>query len=106
MFEVRNKNGFNTIKVNDLREKIGNIELIDIREAYEYSGGHIPSAKNIPMKTIVENMEDYLDKDKEYYIVCKSGGRSLRVCSYLFASGYNVINVFGGTDGYLSHLER
>lgn len=106
MFDGENKQFFDMIKVNDLREKIGSIEIIDIRENDEYSSGHIPSAKNVPMKTLIEDVEDYLDKSKEYYIVCKAGTRSLRACSYLFSNGYNVINVFGGTEGYLSPLEK
>ena len=106
MFELHDENIFKMVNVNDLSEKIGKIELIDIREPNEYKNGHIPTAKNIPMKALLENMEDYLEKDKEYYIVCQSGVRSLRVSSNLFSSGYNVVNVSGGTSGYLSDLEK
>ena len=42
-----------------------------------------------------------LKKDKEYYILCQSGGRSSRVCSELSKEGFNVTNIAGGVGSYL-----
>jgi rhodanese-related sulfurtransferase len=96
----------NSISVHDLNDKIGKINLIDIRESYEYNEGHVPTAENIPMGDIINYPDDYLDKDKEYYIICQSGARSSSVCKQLYDQGYKVINVSGGTGSYLLPLER
>lgn len=100
MFGLFRKDKANAINVNDIDNLIGKIDLIDIREDYEYRNGSIKSAKNIPMGKLLDNPEKYLNKEKEYYIVCQSGGRSSRACSYLKNQGYDVVNVSGGVGSY------
>jgi rhodanese-related sulfurtransferase len=99
------KKNVNAIKVNEMDSILGKISLIDIREPYEYSYGHIPTAKNIPMNILLNNAGKFLEKDKEYYIVCQSGARSSAACDYLTKEGYKVINVVGGTGGYRGKLD-
>lgn len=106
MFSIFQNNNFNSISVHDLDGKLGKINLIDVREGYEYVDGHVPTAKNIPMGTLNAQPEKYLDKSKEYYIICQSGARSARTCENLASKGYKVINVSGGTGSYILPLER
>ena len=100
MFGFLKRNNGKVINVNDIDDLIGKIQLIDIREKYEYVGGSIKSAKNISMRELLDNPQKYLDKDKEYYIMCQSGGRSSRACNTLSSQGFNVINVAGGMGSY------
>ena len=100
------RNNFNSISVHDLDSLLGQINLIDIRETYEYKSGHVPSAKNIPMGTLLADPDKYLVKEKEYYIICQSGGRSSRACEGLASKGFKVVNVLGGTGSYIKPLER
>ena len=88
--------GERIIDIDEIDNLIGNINLIDIREPYEYEGGTLQTAKNIPMNELAENPDKYLEKDKEYYILCRSGVRSARTCYYLRKLGYNVIDVGRG----------
>ncbi|GKU23197.1 rhodanese-like domain-containing protein [Clostridium folliculivorans] len=106
MFTKSTGNKFSTISVHDLDERLGKIDLIDIREDYEYKSGHIPKAKNIPMGQLLAKPDKYLDKEKEYHIICQSGGRSARACDELSSQGYKIINVSGGTGSYIKPLER
>lgn len=101
-----NRNNGKVINVNDIDNLVGKVELIDIREPYEYNSGSIASAKNIPMNTLLSNPSKYLTKDKEYYIMCQSGGRSSRVCGQLKNMGYDVINVSGGMGSYLGNKRK
>jgi rhodanese-related sulfurtransferase len=101
MFNLLRRNTGKVINVNDIDNVIGKVELIDIREEYEYKAGSIRSAKNIPMGKLLNDPERYLDKNKEYYIVCQSGGRSSRACSNLMSKGFNVVNVVGGVGSYV-----
>lgn len=101
MFGFFNRNNGKVVNVNDIDNLIGKVELIDIREPYEYSRGTIKTSKNIPMQTLLSDPDKYLKKDKEYYIVCQSGGRSSRVCSELSKNGFDVTNVAGGVGSYL-----
>lgn len=101
MFEFLRRDINQVIHVNDLDNLIGMIELIDIREPFEYRSGSIKTAKNIPMGLLLENPDKYLSKDKTYYIMCQSGARSSRATSLLKKQGYQVINVAGGIGSYV-----
>jgi rhodanese-related sulfurtransferase len=89
------------IHVNDLDNLIGKVELIDIREVYEYKSGSIQTAKNIPMGNLISEPSKYLKKDKTYYIMCQSGGRSNMATKELIKQGFDVINVAGGMGSYV-----
>lgn len=101
MFEFLKKDANNVIHVNDMDNLIGIVDLIDIREPYEYQGGTLKTAKNIPMGTLLEKPDKYLMKDKTYYIMCQSGGRSGRTTKILAKQGFQVINVAGGMGSYV-----
>lgn len=101
MFDLFKKNDDKVINVNDMDNLVGKVELIDIREPYEYNGGSIKSAKNIPMGNLLNDPNKYLIKDKTYYIMCQSGGRSGSACRELFKQGFDVINVSGGMGSYV-----
>ena len=100
MFNFLKKEDNKTIKVNDVDELIGAIELIDIREPYEFKGGSIKTAKNIPMGNLLSQPGKYLIKNKTYYLMCQSGARSRRTSKALAKQGYDVINVLGGIGAY------
>lgn len=101
MFRIFSKNTGKTIHVNDLDQLIGSINLIDIRETYEFQSGSIKSAKNIPMNQLLTNPSEYLEQDQPYYIICQSGARSAAACKQLTKWGYDVMNVIGGVGSYV-----
>jgi len=83
------------------------LRIIDVREPAEWSSGHIPGAKHIPLGSIVQRLNE-LDKHAEYIIVCRSGGRSSLACEHLESMGYQVVNMPGGMsewDGEISYDE-
>lgn len=87
-----------TITPEEVKTKLRdgeNLNLIDVREDDEVSEGMIPRAVHIRMGDIPDHL-DQLDKNKEYIMICRSGGRSGRVCEYLMEQGYNVRNMVGG----------
>lgn len=86
------------IYAKQLEEKLKageQLNIIDVREDEEVATGKIPGAKHIPLGQIPERLNE-LVKDKPYYIVCRSGGRSGQACAFLSAKGYDVTNVEGG----------
>ena len=92
--------------VNDLAAEVEarTLNLIDVREADEFASGHLPGAINLPLSDFLERYEE-LDKDKPYYIICRSGARSAQACAFLEEEGYDVTNVAGGTSAWLGDLE-
>ena len=106
MFSFLTRNKVNSVNASELGDQLGKINLIDIREPNEYKSGHLPAAKNIPMEKILTDPEKFLNKDKEYHIICQSGGRSSSTCKRLKSKGFNVINVSGGTGSYRGELKK
>lgn len=105
MFHLFQKENSKNIHVNDMDPLLGNVELIDIREPYEFIGGSLRTAKNIPMGSLISNPEKYLSKDQKYYIICNSGTRSRSTCKVLEKQGYDVINVSGGVISYIGRKQ-
>ena len=101
MFNFFKSDNLKSTNVNDLDDLIGKINLIDIREPYEFKGGSLKSAKNIPMNILLNNPSKYLNKDNTYYIMCLSGARSKMACKVLTKEGFDVINVSGGIGSYV-----
>lgn len=86
-----------------LKEK-KDLNIIDVREVAEVAGGKIPGAVNIPLGLLEFRMNE-LDKGKEYYIVCLSGGRSSQVTRFLEYQGFNVTNMTGGMMAWMGEIE-
>ncbi|HKL79429.1 MAG TPA: rhodanese-like domain-containing protein [Mobilitalea sp.] len=101
MFEFLKRDNSKVVHVNDMDKLIGQVELIDIRETYEYKSGSLRTAVNIPMGILLNTPDKYMTKEKTYYIICQSGGRSGMACSKLTKQGYDVINVAGGVGSYV-----
>lgn len=101
MFNFLTKDKNEVIHINDLDNLIGKVNIIDIREQYEFSGGSLKTSKNIPMGDLLNRPDKYLQKGETYYIMCQSGARSSRTTKFLAKQGYHVINVSGGFGSYV-----
>jgi rhodanese-related sulfurtransferase len=76
--------------------------LIDVRTAAEYAEGHVPGARLICLDTLAARAHE-IPKDKDVYLICRSGARSAQAADYLMRNcGHNhVINVSGGTMAWI-----
>ena len=90
------------IEVSQLAEKIAaGFKVVDVREVYEYTDGHIPVAIHVPLQTVPDNLESFRS-EQDVFVVCQVGGRSGKACQYLIDQGItNVVNVAGGTSGWI-----
>lgn len=71
-------------------------QIIDVRSEKEFINEHIDNAMNFPLKDFY-NFNVDIPHDKNYYVQCLSGYRSMIAISILKAKGVeNVINVQGG----------
>lgn len=93
---------YSSITASDIKGMIGKINIIDIRENYLYRLGSIPTSKNIPLSYLDMSPEKYLKKDEKYYIYCALGMKSPKLCNKLSNLGYNIVNILGGYNEYIS----
>lgn len=80
-------------------ENDSNAVILDVRTEDEWSEGIIPGAF---MNDIYKGQAfiyklDELDKNKNYYVYCKAGGRSAQACNIMNQMGFkNTYNLLGG----------
>ena len=73
--------------------------IIDVRTDDEVSEGIIPNALHIDIYKGAGFLEEVqqLDSSKNYYVYCRSGGRSAQACAVMESIGIaNTYNLLGG----------
>jgi len=83
-----------------LRERPGEIQVVDARKASEWEAGHIEQATLKPLSELTRRAAE-LDLKKPIAVHCKSGYRSSIATSLLKRAGFReVMNVTGGFDAW------
>tara|TARA_E500000081_G_scaffold67315_1_gene69317 strand:- start:2325 stop:3029 length:705 start_codon:yes stop_codon:yes gene_type:complete len=74
------------------------IIVLDVRTSEEINAGYIPNSTFIDYyDNNFENKINLIDRSKKIYILCKSGGRSVKAVEILSKKGFrNVYNLEGG----------
>jgi adenylyltransferase/sulfurtransferase len=81
------------------------LEIIDVREPYEWQIGHIPGARLVPLGRIADEIPR-LDKRRETILYCKVGGRSLKAAQQLANAGVaDVRNLAGGILRWIDEVD-
>lgn len=88
------------VKPGEVKEKIENEPgiIIDVRTPSEYNEGHLKRADynlNVMSSTFEQDIGK-LDKDKSYYLYCRSGSRSGRAAKIMKKNGFENANNIGG----------
>ncbi len=88
------------ITVTELKRRLDAgepVELIDVREPYEFAYSRIEAARLIPMTEVLQR-HDQLDPARETIFMCRSGQRSADIIRYLAQAGYAgpMANLKGG----------
>jgi rhodanese-related sulfurtransferase len=86
--------------VNDVFDRLAEIQLVDCREPYEWEAGRIESAIHIPINAIMAGAGSDLDTARPVAVICRSGNRSELATMMLQARGYDAHNVEGGMEAW------
>lgn len=84
---------------NELIANDTNAVIVDVRTPAEWNEGIIENAQliNIMQPHSFMDAIDKLDKSKNYYVYCRSGGRSAQACQVMNSIGIeNTYNLLGG----------
>jgi len=81
------------------------LEIIDVREPYEWQIGHIPGARLVPLDRIVAEIPR-LDKRRETILYCKVGVRSMYAARQLADAGVSEVrNLAGGILRWIDEVD-
>ena len=97
--EPRALGGFVEVTPRELQSRLSRgeeLQLIDVREQFEWDIARIPGARLVPLATLPEVAET-LDHGREIVVYCKGGSRSRAAASHLVDAGFaRVANLSGG----------
>lgn len=79
--------------------------LLDVRTPAEYKSGYIPTADNLPLQ-VIENQLPAVPKDSLLILYCRSGNRSAQAKRILEKAGYTKVVDFGGINRWPFELNR
>ena len=90
------------VSVDELDDALAaGARVFDVREPDEYVAGHVPGAIPVPLGEVADRLDQFRGGGPTY-VICKSGGRSMRACELLADEGIDVVNVAGGTSGWIT----
>ena len=94
----------NSIEPRQAQELIsrGEFDIVDVREPREWSGGHLPGARLVPLDRLKASPKASLPRDGVIF-VCAAGVRSQTAAKLAEANGFtNLYNLSGGTRGWVN----
>ncbi len=70
----------------------GSTLILDVRDNAEFLAGHLPRARNIPLKELDKRLEEIARfKDKTVLVTCKTGARAGAASRALKRAGFNTV---------------
>jgi rhodanese-related sulfurtransferase len=94
---------YRNVTPRELKERIeagDELELLDVREPWEFGLSRIEGSRLIPMNELPERISE-LDPTSATVVICHHGARSAYVTRSLQRSGFpDVANLEGGLDAY------
>ena len=87
-----------TVDTSELKELLDrtDVQVVDVREAYERDSGYLPGSTNIPYRLLRKIGCNALQRDQPVVTVCESGPRAAIAASLLQREGFDVRPVTGG----------
>ncbi len=85
-------------RVDQLLDR-GEIELIDVREQYEWDAGRIPGARHVELERLASQAET-IGRERPVVFQCRLGARSAMATQAFRASGWEAYNLAGGISAW------
>ena len=87
--------------VKGVHDHLGEIQLVDCREQYEWDAGRVDGALHLPLNSIMAGAgAEELDQSKPVAVICRSGNRSELATMMLQARGFDAYNLEGGIEAW------
>ena len=84
------------VELKQLLDAAADVQVVDVREAFERDTGYIPGSRNIPYRLLRKLGCGALDRSKPVVTVCESGPRAAIAASLLAREGFDARAVSPG----------
>ena len=81
-------------RVAELHDQ-GAIQLIDVREPYEWDAGRVDGSRHIELERLA-SQADTIDRERPVVFLCRLGARSAMAATAFRAAGYDAWSMRGG----------
>ncbi|MER5910329.1 rhodanese-like domain-containing protein [Streptomyces sp. NPDC001982] len=91
-----------TLGTDQVRTRLHELTVIDVRTPGEYASGHLPGALNIPLDQVRRALPEirHVAERGDVLVVCASGARSENACRLLAEQGIPTATLAGGTGAW------
>ena len=84
-------------QAKDVHAQIDQVQIVDVREQYEWDAGRIDSAVHVPLNDLMGGAGEF-DPERPVVAVCRMGNRSELATLMLRARGLDAYNLEGGME--------
>ena len=81
------------------RREAGEIQLVDVREPYEWEAGRLSGARHIELERVASEAAT-IDRDTPVVFYCRVGSRSGMAASAFRRAGYDAYSMDGGITAW------
>jgi rhodanese-related sulfurtransferase len=81
-------------------ERLDEVQVVDVREPYEWEAGRIDVAVLIPLNSLMSGAGSDLDRERPVVMVCRTGNRSELATMMMQARGFEAYNLEGGMEAW------
>lgn len=87
------------LESTEAASQLGSMQVIDVREYYEWAAGHLAGAVHIPLRHLPHRFEE-IARDRPVLVTCQVGQRSALATAFLRERGYDAHNLEGGVEAW------
>ena len=85
------------ITPQEVEERLGDVQLVDVREPYEHEAGRIRGARHVELERLASQAET-LDRDRPVVFYCRLGARSGMAANAFRRAGFDARSMVGGLE--------
>ena len=90
------------LSARDVEARRDDVQLLDVREPFEWEAGRIEGAIHIPLNDVLNGRTDELDPNRPVVAYCRTANRSEVARLMLQAQGFEAYTMEGGSEAWVA----
>ena len=90
------------VSARDVEQRRDEVQLLDVREDFEWEAGRIEGAVHIPLNDVLNGRTEGLDPSRPVVAYCRTANRSEVARVMLEAQGFEAYTMEGGSEAWVA----